>query len=599
MVKKMTREDAIRIYAVIEEKGNLPDAATELGVEVNTVSVYVTRFKRRFPDLDVPEYEYQTSRDLTDREAEQLQEALNLLAQHGNPTRAAEACGISRSTFRGRVKKAERLGFVAEIRGRDEALKAIPWYRPAKGKVKRYIVTCAQNDTLIHEPTWRALHALKDHYDAELIVSTLTYIHSQEGSAKRGTGKRSSEKGMWYDPRIEPYVCDEMKELAPNLIWNGHWNILPTAVDPLSSLENYNFRKSSIFPHVKVAMKSIPTVRGDGTKLQYTTGTVTKRNYIQKKSGQKAEFDHVYGGLIVEVTHDGAWFVRQLNVDGSGGLYDLDVHVSPRGKVKRHSGVEAIQYGDIHSIQLEPEMVEATWGEGGMLDALKPKYQFMHDLIDFEARSHHNLRDPFKVFDLHVKGRGSVKSEVENVGEFLRVAKRPRCKTVIVQSNHDLHFERWLRDTSWKQDPENALLHSQATTAFLESIHAGEPFNALRWALDKYSPVDGLTWADPEDGFIILKDQSGGIEMGLHGDKGPNGSRGSLRNLSRLGRKVCIGHSHSAGIFNGAYQSGLKARLDMEYAQGSPSSWSQTDIIVHKNGKRQLITWWKGEYRAT
>lgn len=538
------------------------------------------------------------SEKLTDQEAENLQQALNLLAQYGTQAAGARAAGMSRTTFRERIYKAERLGFVAQIGGQDDAIQAVPWQQPSAGRIKRYIVTCAQNNTVIHEPTWNALHALREYYGAELMISTLTYVHSQGGSAKRGTGKRGSEKDMWYDPRIEPYVCDAMVELAPNLIWNGHWNILPTAIDPLSSLENYNFRKSSIFPHVKVALKSVPTIRHDGAKLQYTTGTLTKRNYIQKKAGQKAEFDHVYGGLLVEVNELGQWWVRQLIVDSNGGLYDLDLHVDRRGKVKEHNGVEALQYGDIHSIQLQPQMIDATWGEGGMVDVLRPRHQLMHDLLDFEARSHHNNRDPFKLFELHTKGRGSVKAEIENVSQFLKIAQRKGCKTVIVQSNHDLHFDRWLRETSWKTDPENALLHSQATTAYLEAIHEGRHFNALRWALDKYAPVKSITWVDPDDGYVILRDRSGGIEMGLHGDKGPNGARGSLRNLSRLGRKVCIGHSHSAGIFNGAWQSGLKARLDLEYAQGSPSSWTQSDILVHKNGKRQMITWWQGKYRA-
>ena len=535
---------------------------------------------------------------LSDEEAKSLQEAINLLALHETFSAAARAMGIARQSFRAKIDRAERLGFVAQMTGQDDARQAKPWTPPAEEQVKRYIVTCAQNDTFLHEPTWRALHALRDHYDAEFLVSTLTYVHSHEGSAKRGTEKRGSERTMWYDPRIEPYVVDDMVELAPNLIWNGHWNILPTAMDPLSSLENYNFRKSSVFPHVKMFMKSIPTTRRDGTKLQYTTGTVTKRNYIQKKAGQKAEFDHVYGGLLIEVNDRGEWWVRQLQVDRSGGLYDLDVRVTPTGKIKGHKGVEAIQFGDIHSVQLEPEMIEATWGDGGMVDTLRPRHQFMHDLIDFEARSHHNLRDPFVMFDLHTRGRASVEDEVRNVSDFLKLAGRKWCKTVVVQSNHDLHFEKWLRETSWKADPENALLHSKATTAFLEAIHEGRPFNALKWAIENYAPVDGLEWPDPDDGYILLHDRNGGIEMGLHGDNGPNGARGSLRNLSRLGRKVCIGHSHSAGIFNGAWQSGLKARLDLDYAKGSPSSWTQSDILVHRNGKRQMITWWKGRYRA-
>lgn len=593
MPKRITREEAAATLAAFKEcNHDVQDTCRKLGIGPDTLRARRRAIKTFYPDLEVPDPVVRPPREADE---ELLQQALDAYAINKTLAAGARATGTNPSTFRMRILQAEARGMRATPQGNADAMKARPLDLPTFG-AKRYILTCAQNNTLLHDPTWRALLALADFYEAEVKVATLTYVHSHEGSAKRGTAKQDRE--MWYDPRIEPYVSDEMLALAPNLIWNGHTNIIPTATDPLTGWDNYNFRASSIFPHVKCAMKSIPTIRNEGTKLQYTTGTVTQRNYTQKKAGQRAEFDHVYGGLLVEVTPEGSWFVRQLNVDSRGELYDLDIKVTASGAIEKHKGVEAIQFGDVHVAQLEDDMVQSTWGPGGMVDELRPKYQFMHDILDFESRSHHNLRDPFKMFELHVKGRASVEDEIRAVSDLLQLAKRPRCKTVIVQSNHDLHFERWLRETSWKNDPLNAALHARATAAFLEAIQSGEPFNALRWALDTYAPVKGLTWADPDDGYLILRDGSGGIEMGLHGDLGPNGSRGSLRNLSRLGRKVCIGHSHSAGIHNGAYQSGVKAKLGMDYARGAPSSWTQSDIVVQPNGKRQIITWWCGRYRA-
>lgn len=596
MPAKMTREDALETIRVFKENGcDIQKTVTALDISRSALRQRWHRIKANWPDIEIPDtVERVSSRAVTDA---QLVEVMNALVRsQGVKRQAARALGMEASLFGYYCDIAEQRGISATVRGNSDAPKPAPAKLPKKGEIKRYILTCAQNDTLIHEPTWQALNALASHYDAELMVATLTYKSSADGSAKRGTERSRSDK---YDPRIEPYVVDEMRALAPTLVWNGNVNILPTATDPLSGWENYNFRASSIFPHVKCAMRSIPTVRADGAKLQYTTGTVTTRNYIQKKAGQKAEFDHVYGGLLVEVNHEGRWWARQLNVDSRGELYDLDVVVRANGRVQRHDGVEAIQFGDVHVAQMEDEMMHATWGEGGMVDALRPRMQFMHDLLDFEARSHHNLRDPFKVLELHAKKRDSVEDEIKEIVDFLiGLAQRDYCQTIIVESNHDLHFERWLRDTSWKSDPLNARIHTKATAAFIESIHAGTSFSALKWALEEYGPVANLTWADPDEGFVILKDESGGVEMGLHGDLGPNGARGSIRNLSRLGRKVCIGHSHSAGIHNGAYQSGVKARLNMDYTRGAPSSWTQSDIVVYPNGKRQIITWYDGKYRA-
>ena len=87
---------------------------------------------------------------------------------------------------------------------------------------------------------------------------------------------------------------------------------MPTASNPLSGFETYSGRNSSIFPHAKLAMHSIASLQGSGAKLIYTTGTITQRNYIQKKAGILAEFHHCYGALLVEVDHEGVWKVRQI-----------------------------------------------------------------------------------------------------------------------------------------------------------------------------------------------------------------------------------------------------------------------------------------------
>ena len=587
----------VTLKACVKADWDRRAAALELGIARATVDKHVRQAVERGL-IEQPATRRNTKN--IELPVDMLQDIVNAAVQHPTGASAARSLGMKPATFRARLAVADQRGITATIRGETDAVQPTPLPLPEKGQVKRYILTCAQNDTLIHDSAWRALTTLADHYGAEMKVATLTYVHSQGGSAKRGSNKSERGHEMWYDTRIEPYVCDDIQALAPTLIWNGNMNIIPTAVDPLSGLDNYNFRNSSVFPHVKVAMKSVPTINKDAAKLQYTTGTITKRNYLQKKSGQKAEFDHVYGGLLVEVDHTGQWWARQLNVDERGGLYDLNVYVTPRGTVEPSKGVEAIQFGDVHVAQLESDMEDLTWGEGGMVDVLRPRRQFMHDILDFESRSHHNMRDPFKMFQLHSAGKESVEDEIKGVGALLKRAARKGCELIIVQSNHDLHFERWLREGTWKTDPVNALTHSKATTAFLTSITKGQSFNALRWALAEFvgKGLPKLTWADPDDGFLILRNKTGGLEMGLHGDCGPNGARGSLRNLARIGRKVCIGHSHSAGIYNGAWQSGVKATMRMGYASGSPSSWTQSDIIVQPNGKRQMITWWKGRYCA-
>ncbi|KKK55344.1 hypothetical protein LCGC14_3075480, partial [marine sediment metagenome] len=204
-----------------------------------------------------------------------------------------------------------------------EGLSARDIALPAAGKVRRYILTCAQNNTHLNEPVWRNLLALARHYDAAVMVSRFVYdkrTHSNMDKDKFAPGRADPSEVSWA-PEIVPYLCDERVELAPSLVFCGEMNILPTAVRPLSGIEAYTGRKSGIFPHVKVAMESVPSGKYEGTKINYTTGTVTQRNYIQRKAGLKADFHHVYGGLLVEVDGDGNWFARQLNADGEGTIY--------------------------------------------------------------------------------------------------------------------------------------------------------------------------------------------------------------------------------------------------------------------------------------
>lgn len=598
---RRTREELrVILNKFIAAEGNYDKFAETAGYSRQSVSRLVGELRDVFPD-EMSAYPYQRNKNrrdgLTD---ETILDTLRIYAQTNSQVEAAKTLGVSRSAIQGRLIAAEVRGLTLNM-GQTEARAEASRPLPKRGKIARYIVTCAQSDTLLHEETWASLTALADHYDAEILVSTFTYVHRQEGSAKRGTQNGKADT-LWYDPRIEPHVCDQMVALAPTLVWNGHMNILPTAVDPLSGLDTYNGPKSSIFPHAKVAMKSIAgMIAGAAPKFQYTTGTATKRNYIQKKAGQKAEFDHVYGGLIVEVDHNGEWWVRQLNSDSKGRIVDIDVVAYPDGRIEPVLGVEAAHWGDIHEDLMEAWMFNAIWGKGGLAHHIKPRYQMMHDMLDFGRQSHHNRNKPHTRYRLMVEGKTSVIGEIDQLATFLIGSQIDGCETIIVPSNHHEHLGRWLAETDWRTDLENAEFFMDAQRDFLAAIRRGESFDPLKWAVmrGREDELSHVRWLEEDEPFYICADKTdGGIAMHLHGDNGPNGARGSMRNLAKLGHKCCLGHSHSAGIYNGAWQTGVMATLRMDYNKGSPSSWSHSLIIVHRNGKRQMITMRGNRWRA-
>lgn len=507
----------------------------------------------------------------------------------GTVAETARQLDVHRSTVQGHLKKAGVKKPVAA--GLKEGMKTLTASLPKPGQVKRYILTSAQNNTWVNEAVWKNLLALADYYGAEVKVARFAYNLQGFQPAKPDAEEKDS---LWYDPVLLDHVDDNRVELAPTLVWCGEMNILPTADRPLSRLETYTGEKSCVIPHVKIAMESVANNKYEATKFAYTTGTVTKLNYIQKKAGLKAEFHHCFGGLLVEVDSEGRWFARQLNADSSGTIHDLDVRVE-RQQVTTGNRVEAINWGDVHEQELSPAIKKLCWGKGGMLDHLRPKYQFMHDLVSFTRRNHHDAKDPHKMFKIHVAGRDSVEGEMEDVAEFINeVASRDWCEMVVVDSNHDNALTRWLREADYRKDPVNALFFLKCQLRKYESIAEEDGwFHMIEWVLQDKEVDPAVRFLRVDESFVICN----AIECGMHGHLGPNGARGTPWNLAKIGRKANTGHTHSAGIRDGLYTAGTCSVMDMGYNDG-PSSWSHSHIVTYANGKRAVVTMWHGAYRA-
>lgn len=475
--------------------------------------------------------------------------------------------------------------------------------RAKRTRHRRYILTCAQNNTNVHAEVWKSLKTLAKHYGAEIFVSAILYskrglgARNDKAQLKTSAGyhKTRDQDEIWFDPAIVPYINNDRVEIAKGLVWCGELNISPTAARPLSGLESYTGRASMVVPHTHIAMQSIATV-GGAAKLNYTTGAVTLRNYIQRKEGFKAEFHHCYGGLLVEVDDDGHWWVRQLNADSDGTIYDLDVKVSG-GKVTTGNRVEAITFGDVHVANIDADVAKATWRKGGMVDKLRPRFQIVHDVLDFYSRSHHTIKDPYKKLARHVSRKESVQEELLGVAGFLRKIARSDCQTIVVDSNHDRHLDRWLRENDGRFDPVNARYWSALNARLVEYIseHGHEPENMLAFAYEHANlPARFLT---TDTSFVICQQFGGGIECALHGDQGANGARGGIRQFAKMGRRSNVGHSHSAGIDGGCWQTGTKSKLKLEYNHGL-SSWTHSDIITYANGKRAIVTFFNNKWRA-
>jgi hypothetical protein len=421
-------------------------------------------------------------------------------------------------------------------------------------------------------------------------------------SVKNGT-KLPHEDELWYDPRIKPYISDKKVELAPGLTWCGNMNILPTEDNPISGLETHGGSTSIIFPHTKIEMRSIATMPDMPVKRIFTTGAVTLMNYLQKKLGIKAEHHHRYAFLIVEVDSDGNWWVRQVAAKKNGrNIQDLNVVVEDGAVVSTDAHVEAITWGDLHATNSQPEIVESSMG---MLDALQPKYQFIHDVFEGVSFSRHSIKNaplPHETFHRWLRGLHRVDEELKQTKAILERYLRPWCQTFAPDANHDAPWlQNWLTKFDYRVDPANAELFLRMQNFMYAEIRknvtAPKNVNIMRYAFETEAGLKAgaVKFLLPDESFLV-----GDVECGCHGHLGPNGTFGSPSNLSKIGRKASTAHTHSCGIYHGLYVAGTSSKLtkDWSYTQG-PSSWTWSHVLQYPNGQRSIVTMNKeGKWRA-
>jgi hypothetical protein len=523
------------------------------------------------------------------------QEILDAIAQFGSCNKAADGLGIPRATFKERSKGISRL----VSQRLPKPVKVAP---PRHGH-KSFILSSAQNGTEIDEQFFTNLEAYAAALDAEIIISGYTYNKSLFEDHSKAVAD--------FHERVKPYLSNRQVDIGGKLLFCAEMNTQPTATDPLSGFEAYTRSKWGVFPHPRVSLKSIATMFGSPPKIIQTTGSVTKRNYVQKKSGLKAEFHHVIAALLVEIDADGDIFTRHLIAEKDGSFQDLTTRVE-NGKVKEGFRVEAITWGDVHTSMLDKKVALGAWGideaeftqetENCMLEDLAPKYQFFHDVLDFRPRNHHNMDDPHHMFEMFCASKESVADEVADVAEFLQATSRDWCRSIVVDSNHDRALKKWLKRADYRRDPVNAEFFLRAQAEVYASIRQKrQNFHLLEWAVRASRELDpdaDVTFLTNTDSFVICKHAGGGIECAIHGDQGANGAKGSVTSFTKMGPKANTADKHGAEIHEGIYQAGHSCKRDMVYNRGGLTSWNHSHIVTLPSGKRQMITMQGSKYRA-
>lgn len=463
---------------------------------------------------------------------------------------------------------------------------------------KRYVITSAQNATPVNKDFLKSILNYCNINDAELLVIPTRYRNPTSIWSDK------SKADEWWSPDVAEYIQDYSRKLGKSLEYMGHIKIQPTAIRPLTGFESYTGISSGIFGHPKIQLLSVATPSESLPKLLSTTGSITERNYTDSKAGHKGAFHHSFAAIVAEVDSEGHHHIRHIHwSDTDRGFYDLD---SFYGANKHKTGISALALitGDSHVEFMDPKVSNATYnGPESLCGLLKPKYRVWHDVTDFYARNHWHIGDDILAVGKHKFGRNNVEAGLQQAVDFIDDNVMEGTIDVISKANHDEAFDRWLqrKDINGVTDPENAQFFHYMKYNQLRNIEMTptgfQSFDPFAWWAKNPDQQRGLK----NPNVIFLKRDEpfeiADIEVGFHGDKGSNGARGSLVAFSKIGPKVVIGHSHSPGICEGAYQVGLSARRELEYQSG-PSSWMHTHCIIYPDGSRTLIHIIDGKYRG-
>jgi hypothetical protein len=442
----------------------------------------------------------------------------------------------------------------------------------------------------VHEDFFKSLLVYCEHNNAELVVIPTRY----KNPTSVWTASQANED-VWA-PETQPYLYNQRKKLCPNLILMGDIKTQPTAIHPLTGFESISHGESAIFGHAKRQLRCIPTPAHALPKILSTTGSCTVANYTDSRAGKKSEFHHIIGALVVEISGK-TFHQRQVTWDSkSSSFQDWNKRYDAQGVIGT-GGIAALSLGDTHYRFMDPAVVKATFGDNGIISQLNPEWLIFHDLLDGYSRNPHHEgkgKNPFieyakRQVDFHL-----VEKEVRETIAFLNDVAADR-KCLVVPSNHDDFLRRWIVSSDWRNDVDNAEFYLETALAMLRTTKMGtggsEYQDPFTYWVQKLADNPNIKTLLMDESFML-----GLVEHGFHGHRGPNGARGNLKNMSKLGSKVTIGHSHTPGIEGGAFQNGTSSYLRQEYTEG-PGSWLHTHTIQYLDGKRSHVNIINGEFK--
>ncbi len=365
-------------------------------------------------------------------------------------------------------------------------------------------------------------------------------------------------------------------------------------MDPATSLTRIGQRNGSfIYASPKQRLKMTPTSNKKLPHAVMTTGAVTRANYksnryLSDRTAYIAEHDHVLGAVVVEVMNEKRYHFRQVQADRRGHFIDLGVMYMP--KSVQPMPPELIVLGDFHSGETDESAFARFVKDKDSVTAVTGARRcVLHDGFNGMSISHHEIKNRVLRAQRAAQCKLSLADELAQYAKDLNTLTEIYDEVIIAMSNHDEFLIRYLMDGTFIDEPHNSALGARLFQSAIDG------HNPVKTGVEMYGlkRLDRIRWLDRDEDFKVA-----GVECGAHGDKGANGSRGSLRAMENAYGNSISGHSHTPEILRNAWQVGTLSKLKLVYAVG-PSSWMHTSCLLYPNGAKQLINVIDGHWRVS
>lgn len=450
---------------------------------------------------------------------------------------------------------------------------------------KRLFVTCAVEGQPVNAKALQTALNYCKVTGAEFVCVPRDYYLSQPNVMHKGE-KRKRHR---YAKALIPYLRRPDWLLNKNLMLRGSAYMSPTNQNVLSGKGPLAAGHSLILAHPQQAQEFFYGGQSRGTVQIITTGAITSERYSASEVGDKAEFHHVLGGLIVEIKNDKVFYVRHVGFAKDGSFIDMADRWTTEGAPEAAPRLPALVFGDLHCADRVKAVFDEQFRPGGLADTLKPLRVMLHDALDGFFINNHK-----SIFEL-AAGHDHLKDTADEIDEFVHLMQRlclqyPDTKFIAVGSNHTDWFTRWAGQECKSTRRSVLLLHSRLRAWLFEKAvspkRVPEAMDFVAYLID----MPNFSVLHSDDQLEVL-----GTELSLHGHRGPLGARGNINTFAKLGVKVISGHRHQAGRKLGAMVVGTCGPLEGGYRHAIDAA-THSHGLLYASKKRTLVSYFGGAF---